>query len=395
LYSGENVVPLTILEIHQARLETPAFVYDEDAVLQTLSTLDPLRQGCGLKVLYSIKAFPFSDLMKAIAPLVDGFSVSSLFEARLAHEVLGDKGIIHITTPGFRADEMPEIAMLCRHIAFNSVNQWRRFKTALQGEAQGGLRINPQLSFLEDPRYDPCRKHSKLGAPLSEVQRILSSEPETLSGLAGIHFHTHFGARSFRPLAQTVAHLEERLGPWLSSLAWVNLGGGYLFDDPEALNELLRIVERLRHRYGVEVLFEPGKGVVGQAGYLVSSVIDLFESDGKQVAVLDTTVNHIPEVFEYQIKPTLAEAREEGRFTYLLAGASCLSGDLFGEHCFDEPLQIGSRLTFLDVGAYTLVKASRFNGINLPSVYAYTSRRGLELKKSYEYAHYRDQWTSE
>jgi len=380
--------------IQRDGLTTPAFIYDEEAILQTLASLQSLRRGSGLRILYSVKALPFMELLKIIAPLVDGFSVSSLFEARLARETLGNSRTISITTPGFREDELREIATLCRHVAFNSVNQWRRFKISLRGEAQGGLRINPQLSFLEDARYDPCRKHSKLGVPLTEVKSILSDEPETLSGLAGVHFHTLFTARDFKPLALTIDHLEERLGPWLSSLAWINLGGGYLLDDPEALSDLGPIVEHLRHRYGVEVLFEPGKGVVGQAGYLVASVLDLFESDGKRVAVLDTSVNHLPEVFEYQIRPMIAETQETGPYRYLIVGASCLSGDVFGEYGFDHTLETGSRLTFVNVGAYTLVKASRFNGINLPAIYAYTPRGGFELKKFYDYAHYRAQWTS-
>ena len=86
---------------------TPAFVYDEAALRRALSWLAPLREERGFKLLFSIKALPFVDILECLRPLLDGFSVSSLFEARLAREVLADKGVIHITTPGLRADELP------------------------------------------------------------------------------------------------------------------------------------------------------------------------------------------------------------------------------------------------------------------------------------------------
>ena len=104
-------------------------------------------------------------------------------------------------------------------------------------------------------------------------------------------------------------------------------------------------------------------------GYLVSEVLDLFQSDGKGVAVLDTTVNHMPEVFEYQYRPEVLGHSDAGSQEYVLAGISCLAGDVFGEYRFDEPLRVGSRVVFTDVGAYTIVKASTFNGIPLPTVY--------------------------
>jgi carboxynorspermidine decarboxylase len=54
----------------------------------------------------------------------------------------------------------------------------------------------------------------------------------------------------------------------------------------------------------------------------------------------------MPEVFEYQYKPEVAQESEEGKYSYILAGATCLAGDVFGEYRFDTPLKIGSRIVF-------------------------------------------------
>ena len=106
------------------------------------------------------------------------------------------------------------------------------------------------------------------------------------------------------------------------------------------------------------------------AGQIVSTVLDVFESGSKEVAVLDTTVNHMPEAFEYGFEPDVLGHDDAADHEYLLAGCTCLAGDLFGLYRFREPLEAGSKVVFNNTGAYTLPKAHTFNGVNLPAVYS-------------------------
>ncbi len=158
-----------------------------------------------------------------------------------------------------------------------------------------------------------------------------------------------------------------------------------MFDEYTDWSAFLEAVTLCKNKYGLEVFFEPGKGIVGEAGYIISTVLDIFDNDGKKIAVLDTTVNHMPEVFEYQYRPQVMQEYEDGKYEYILAGATCLAGDLFGEYSFDEPLEIGSRIIFENMGAYTLVKAHMFNGVNLPTIYTYSREGKLELIKQFSY----------
>ena len=93
----------------------------------------------------------------------------------------------------------------------------------------------------------------------------------------------------------------------------------------------------------------------------------------------------MPEVFEYQYRPSIMQESETGKYRYILGGASCLAGDLFGEYSFDEPLKVGSKIVFEDMGAYTLVKAHMFNGINLPTIYLQNMDGELELIREFDY----------
>jgi len=370
-------------------IETPAFVYEEDRILSSIQRLlSQVKTSTGCKILFPLKSFSIATALQLMSHQIDGFSASSLFEAKLARDILGDEKSVHITTPGLRYDEIGEISELCDYISFNSLSQWGRCRNSISDKTSCGLRINPQLLFVKDDRYNPCRKYSKLGVPITTLSDISNNGFKDVKDIKGLHFHTNCESKDFDHLFTTVKHIDAHIPEILGQVKWLNLGGGYLFEDARDLDKLIETVIFLRKKYDAEVFFEPGKGIVGKAGYIVSSVVDMFESDGQNIAILDTTVNHMPEVFEYQHQPRISQESEKGKYEYILAGATCLAGDLFGEYTFDEPLERGSQIVFEEMGAYTMVKAHMFNGVNLPAVYAYTKDGELELKKQFSYEEY-------
>ncbi len=369
---------------------SPAFVIDEAALINTLTALAKLRQQSGCKLLYSIKALPCSAVLAIAKPFVDGFSVSSLFEARLAAEVLAGQGSLHLTTPGIRADEIDELAQLVTHFSFNSLPQHQCFADNIKSHSAIGLRVNPKLSFLSDDRFNPCRRYSKLGIDIDELW-----QSSRLDQVSGLHLHSVFSATDFTPLLKTVAKLRQYFGHSLAQLDWLNLGGGYLFQQIKDHRPFITLVEQLKHDFDLDVYIEPGKAVVGHVGYLIATVIDCFISDGKTIAILDTSINHNTEVFEYQRQPQLLEQTDNGQYSVLLAGCTCLAGDVFGDYRFNQPLAIGDKVIFNQLGAYSLVKANRFNGYNLPTLMLVSASGQLQQLKHYAYQDYRQQWRTD
>ena len=369
-----------------ASIKTPAFVYDETRLRHVIQYINELADRVGCSILFTLKPLTFPHILKLLSPYLDGFAVSSLFEALFVQDVLDVPGPLHITTPGLRPDQIEKIARTCDYIAFNSLSQWTMFKdAAVRGKASCGLRVNPQLSFVEDDRYDPCREHSKLGVPLVQLTALARRRDKLLRGVDGVHFHTNCESTTFKPLLATVRHLDKTLPELLEEAEWVNLGGGYSFPEIGDRQPLAEAVGLMSEKYCVEVFIEPGTGIVRDAAAVVSTVIDVFDSEGKTIAVLDTTVNHMPEVLEYQFRPDVVGHVENGPHRYLLVGCTCLAGDLFGEYAFAEPLEPGSRVVFTDMGAYTMVKWHWFNGVNLPAVYGLTTTGKLVLQKQYAY----------
>ncbi len=90
-------------------VETPAFVLDERRLLRDLRAATRLRDECGCKLLYALKPLTCEFVLELLASRVDGFAASSLFESRLAREVIGSRGTVHLTSPGLRPREISEL----------------------------------------------------------------------------------------------------------------------------------------------------------------------------------------------------------------------------------------------------------------------------------------------
>lgn len=369
-------------------VDTPALVYDQLKLETLLNYALAAREKAAVKILYAVKALAAYDVLKLFEPHLDGFAVSSLFEARLIKDHF-PKSSIHFTSPGIRPNEALELSALSDFVSFNSRSQVRRYGSTLGGSSSIGIRVNTGLSYVVDQRYDPCRPSSKLGIPINQVFTVLSSAPCPINGL---HIHTNSESTNYSELLSNVLALTEVI-PNGHQLKWVNLGGGYLLEGVP-LAPLIQASRILQDRFGVEVFIEPGAGLVQAAGYLVCTVLDVFDVGGTEVAVLDTTVNHMPEVLEFGYQPDVFSHEEEGAFKYVLAGSTCLAGDLFGTYRFGSPLEIGQKLVFEEAGAYTLVKAHRFNGVNLPELGVVNSDGQYRVCKSFSYRDFASYWMS-
>ena len=375
-----------IRELSEQRFTTPSLIYDCDRLASLAKVAADVRDSSGAKVLYAVKACIFPDVLQALSGSLTGFAVSSLFEARLVRKLLPNHPL-HLTTPGLRDDEIDELADLCDFIAFNSETQLHRFGPRVNQYTSVGIRVNTGISYTQDSRYDPARQLSKLGVPLGSLTECLASSPVEVKGL---HFHTNCDSEDLEELEDNVVALVD--AGFGGSFDWVNFGGGYLLDSTPTLAPLKRSVKLVKSRLANNVYLEPGSGLVRSAGRLATNVIDLFNRDGVQIAVLDASVNHLPEVLEFDWQPDVAEATDDGEVEYLLVGSSCLAGDVFGRYRFNSPLAIGTTIAFLGVGAYAQVKSDRFNGINLPSVWVQSPDGVLERRQSHTYEDYLGYW---
>src|ERR1019366_5821846 len=112
---------------------------------------------------------------------------------------------------------------------------------------------------------------------------------------------------------------------------------------------------------------EPGESAVTQSGTLVTQVLDIVHN-GMDIAIVDAAVEtHMLDLLIYRSHAKIL-LPEGGKHTFMVAGRTCLAGDIFGTYGFPETLRVGSPIVFADAAGYTMVKKNWFNGVPMPSI---------------------------
>ena len=353
-----------IQKFNDGGLRTPYYLIDEEKLIQNLEILKDVSERAGCKILLAQKAFSMFAVYPLIKKYLAGTTASGLYEARLGYEEFG--GETHVFSPAYREDEFEEILKYADDIVFNSPKQVKKFaEKAKQKGKSVGLRINPECSTQSDHAiYDPCAPGSRLGTTL------LNLDESILPMLDGLHFHTLCEQNS-DDLEITVKVFEEKFGKYLHNMKWLNMGGGHHITRKDYdIERLIHIIKHIRGTYDVEVYLEPGEAVVLNAGYLITTVIEMIKN-GMNVAILDASAAcHMPDVLEMPYRPPLMYSGQpnEKSYTYRLSSMTCLAGDIIGDYSFDNELNEGDRLIFEDMALYTMVKNNTFNGMALPSI---------------------------
>ncbi|RUO22922.1 carboxynorspermidine decarboxylase [Aliidiomarina minuta] len=361
-------------------IPSPCYVLDEAKLKANLELMQQVQQKSGADIILALKGFSMWSAFPLVRQYLKGCTASSVWEAELAADTFGSE--VHAYSPAYKANDIKQLLSHCNHISFNSLSQWQRYREqAKMAGVSVGLRINPEQPEADTELYDPSAPGSRLG--------ILSSQLESvdLSEIEGFHIHNLCECDSYA-LERTLAAVEAKFGQYLHALKWINLGGGHLMTRKGYdLDHLISQLQRLREKYDVQVILEPGSAVAWQTGPLVCEVVDIVENAG-QIAILDISATaHMPDVLEMPYRPGISGAGEPGEFAhrYRLGGNSCLAGDVIGEWSFEQPLQIGQRLIFEDMMHYTMVKTSFFNGVEHPSIGILRENGEFELVRRFNY----------
>ena len=377
--------------------ETPYYRIEERLLRNNLELIRRTADEAGVEFILAFKAFALWKTFFIFRDYIAHTTASSPNEARLAFEEFGSKA--HTYSPAYEDKDFDTIMRCSSHITFNSLQQFEHFYPRIVENGKlisCGLRINPQYSEIETTLYNPCAPGSRFGILAEQLPDKL---PE---GVEGFHCHNHCES-SAAALVHTLEHIEARFGKWLPAIKWLNLGGGHLLTRKDYdVRLLIDTLKSFKARYPqLHLILEPGSAFAWQTGDLFASVVDIVENDGIKTAILNVSFTcHMPDCLEMPywpairgaetLEPPQAAGREREPLVYRLGGNSCLSGDFMGYWRFEQPLQIGDTIRFLDMIHYTTVKTNMFNGIPHPSLVLLRENGEEELLRRFGYEDYRD-----
>lgn len=373
--------------ITDSSLPSPCWILEENKLIENLNIIEKVKRSSGAKVLLALKGYAVWKSFPTLKPYLNGCCASGLHEAKLAHETFGNE--VHTYSPAFKEEELDDIARISHHLVFNSPAQFKQFANkakSINPTLSLGLRVNPEYSEAPKEIYNPCGLNSRLGTTIQNFDEII------LATCDGLHFHA-LCEQSADALENVLKHFEEKFGTYIPQMKWINFGGGHhMTRKGYDVEKLINLIKTFKHKYNVEVYLEPGEAIGWQTGTLVTTVLDIVHN-GMNIAILDSSAEaHMPDTI---IMPYRAEVRDAGKVgekahTYRLAGNTCLAGDIMGDYSFDTPLAIGDKIIFEDQMHYTIVKATTFNGVKLPSIAIQRLNGEIEIIREFRYQDFKE-----
>lgn len=374
-------------------IPTPFYIVYENRLRRNLELINRVKREAEVNIIMAFKANALWRTFPIIQEYCTASTASSLNEMDLALDCLGNE--VHSYCPAYTPLTIGRYLEGSTHITFNSLNQWERFKNDVvkhnstngKRHVSPGVRVNPQCSVIETDIYNPALPGSRFGVTAEIIGDKLPD------GIEGMHFHALCESTSF-DLEKVLEAFEAQFGKYLSQVKWVNMGGGHLMTrEGYDVEHLISLLKEFKSRYPwLDVILEPGSAFTWRTGDLITSVVDVVENQGVKTAIIDASFAcHMPDCLEMPYQPQITESVEVNKSlpTYRLGGNSCLSGDFIGDWSFEEPLEIGDKLTLEDMNHYTTVKTNMFNGIQHPSIVLCRADGECEYLRQYTYEDYK------
>lgn len=357
------------------QITTPYYLIDEKKLLRNLEIIQKVRELSGAKSVLALKCFSTWCVFDLMREYMDGTTSSSLYEARLGFEKFGKE--THAYCVGYSEEDVVAVSEYADKIIFNSISQLERYYDVVKS-AKLGLRVNPGVSHSHFDLADPARKFSRLG--VVDKSELAKQIPR----LSGLMFHYNCENDDFDAFAQQLDAIGEEYGDMLKELQWVSLGGGlYFTKEGYPIEKFSQKLAEFACKYDVQVYLEPGESAITGCAELVTKVVDLVHNE-MDIAIVDASVEgHMLDLLIYRLSAKVdSEATE---YPYMVAGRSCLAGDVFGTFHFADKLQIGSEIRFADAAGYTMVKKNWFNGLQMPAIAVRRLDGSVEVIRKFSY----------
>lgn len=340
-------------------IKTPYYLIHEDKLLKNLKLIERIRDSSGAKFVLALKCFSTWSVFNLMRKYLDGTTSSSLYEARLGYEKF--KKEVQIYSVAFSKNDIKAASSYADKVIFNSIGQLKKFYKDLHGLSLG-LRINPKISHSHFDLADPARKYSRLG--IVDKKAALS----IAHLINGLMFHFNCENDDFKNFSGNLNTIASNYGDLLQKMSWVSLGGGIYFTKAGyPIDKFSRLLKSFSDKFAVQVYLEPGEAVITQSAELITKVLDIVHNQADIAIVDSSTEAHMLDLLIYRSKAKI-KMPPKGRFNYIVAGRSCLAGDIFGTYKFKSRLKIGSIIKISDAAGYTIVKKNWFNGLKMPSI---------------------------
>ena len=366
---------------------TPLFVYSKASMLNALAAYQRGFAGRKVQICYAMKANSSLGVLQVFAKAGCGFDIVSGGELDRVIAAGGDPKLVIFSGVGKTRAEMKQ-ALQAGVGCFNVESEAElevlsAVALAMNKTANVSVRVNPNVDPQTHPYISTGLKGSKFGVAHDRTMATYQ-RAATLAGLKVVGIDCHIGSQitlesPYLDAVDRMLDLVESIEAAGIPIHHLDFGGGlginYNGDTPPKADDLwLKILAKLDARgFGQrQLMIEPGRSLVGNAGICVTEVLYLKPGEQKNFCVIDAAMNDLPRPAMYQAYHAIiniankttntpaAEINSNKEVIYDVVGPVCESGDWIGR---DRDLNVkqGDLLAVLSAGAYCMSMASNYN----------------------------------
>ena len=354
---------------------TPSYVYSRATIERHWLAFDEAFSSLPHCVCYAVKANSNLAILNVLARLGSGFDIVSGGELTrvLAAGGRADKIVFSgvgktVTEINFALQE----GIRCFNVeSISELLRINKVASELNCKAPVSIRVNPDVDAETHPYISTGLKENKFGIAIDEAEEAyLQAKEMTHIDIIGVDCHIGSQLTSVEPFVdalQRVLTLIDRLTELGIHLSHLDIGGGlgitYKEEVPPTPSEYAKALTGLLIDRKLEVLMEPGRAIVGNAGVLLTRVEYLKATEDRQFAIVDAGMNDLLRPALYQswqaiqsvkINQNIAEQK------YDIVGPVCETGDFLGKDRV-LALQENDLLAVKSAGAYGFTMSSNYN----------------------------------
>ena len=363
------------VEAIAAAVGTPVYIYSRATLTRHFRVMTEALGDQPHLICYAVKANANLAVLNVLARLGSGFDIVSGGELARVLQAGGDPAKVVFSGVGKRAAELEQalsVGIRCFNVeSIAELERLDRIARAHGVAAPVSLRVNPDVDAQTHPYIATGLKDNKFGIAISEAEAAYARAADA-PGIRVVGVDCHIGSQltktaPFVDALDRVLKLVDRLAEQGIALQHLDVGGGLGIryrdetpPDPAAYAAALR--ERLAGR-ALELILEPGRVLVGNAGILLTRVEYLKDQSERHFAIVDAGMNDLLRPALYQAWQEIVTVREQPdrpEAVYDVVGPVCETADFLGKA---RPLRIaeGDLLAVRSAGAYGFVMASQYN----------------------------------
>ena len=356
---------------------TPCYVYSKASLVnEFLEYQDAFKGYPKTTICYSVKANSNLSILKIFNSLGSGFDIVSEGELDRIIKVGADPK--KVVFSGVAKSDSEITKALEFGICFFNVESFdellaiNRISEKFGTNARVSIRVNPDIDPKTHPYISTGLKTSKFGIAIEDSLDAYIAASK-MNNIKVVGIDAHIGSQIFdlQPFEDSLARLENlyyKLNDLGINIEYIDIGGGlgikYKDDDaPPTKADFASKIIKIMKNINCNLILEPGRSLVGNAGYLITKVVYEKKSNKKNFLIVDAGMNDIlrPSLYSAYHKISKSIPSLDNKKVYDIVGPICETGDVLSYDAALNDIKLGENLVIHSAGAYGSVMSSNYN----------------------------------